>query len=191
LGFFIVLLSLFLNNKYRAQYDRVEYPVTASRIPSFLYSGFNWWVNRPKFNSYTFGRKIKFAISKNEIVLGEDSRLYFSGWTEPENKGRWSTEPISALIFSVMGDNTDFQGKITLGVAVRDRQRLKCYLNGEKVFDDLVSPNSSVIHLKFNPQLIGINVNEYKLEFAFPEKIKTQDAKSERGSIFVSSILVQ
>lgn len=85
----------------------------------------------------------------------------------------------------------DLQGKITLAVSSREGQLLRCYLNGEQLYDDFLRPNQTVIDLKFEPQLLGTIVNEHKLEFSFPESTKPQENKSEKESIFVSSILIQ
>jgi hypothetical protein len=190
LGFFLILISLFLNNKYRAQYDRVNYPVTESRVPSFLHIGLNWWVNKSQFNSYAFGKKIKFSIPINETITSDDTRLYFLEWSEPQPKGRWSRDSRSSIIFSLKGNRTDLKGKIKLSVGTPKPQRMKCFLNGEKIYDGLLEPKQSILELNFKPQILKTKVNEHKLDFIFPEQSEKNDGASQSGNVFVESISV-
>ncbi len=117
------------------------------------------------------------TISTNRVIKHNSKKIYFEGWSNPEEKHRWSLNNSSSILF-ILDSKDEIKGDLELSVMTLGEQKIEILLNQTQIGKIEIDSRDSNIKLTFDKKLIKTDeVNEIKFIYSNPHQPNEDDSR--------------
>jgi hypothetical protein len=117
------------------------------------------------------------TISTNIVIKHNSKKIYFEGWSNSEEKYRWSLNDSSSILF-ILDSKDEIKGDLELSVMTLGEQKIEILLNQTQIGKFEIDSRDFDIKLSFDKKLIKTNeVNEIKFIYSNPHQPNEDDSR--------------